>query len=297
MFLKSRSENSFAVFCLLFSATMWGLIWYPLRLLDDAGMSGIWSSLVMYFAAAILSVPVLFRQRLLFQQHQKILLSLATAAGIANVAFILALIEGEVMRVMLLFYLSPIWSVILGRWWLQEKLSSHAVMLFALAMLGSVIMLWNPDMGFPWPTSLADVLAVIAGMAFAMNNVIARKLAELPLTLKTGVTWWGVVFISLLVIVWQGKSYPDTTILVWLGAWSLGWLGIILMTLSVLYGVARMPVYRSAVIMLFELIVAAIGASLLTDEVMRSQEWLGGCLILVAAYGVARISHKNEQAV
>lgn len=295
MFLKSRSENRFAVICLLFSASMWGLIWYPLRLLAEAGMSGIWSSLLMYLAAAVLAIPALVRQSKVFTEFKPILICLAIVAGITNVAFVVALIEGEVMRVMLLFFLSPIWTVLLGRIWLKERLSAQAAILFLFAITGAVIMLWNPSIGFPWPTSFADVLAMIAGIAFATNNVIARKLADLPLTLKTGVTWWGVVFVSLLVLLWQGAGFPDTTVQAWLGSLSLGWFGIVPMTFAVLYGVARMPVYRSSVIMLFELIVAASSAWWLAGEIMAKQEWIGGSLILVAAYGVARISGNSEK--
>ena len=56
-----------------------------------------------------------------------------------------------------------------------------------------------------------------------------------------------------------------------------------------LFGLAHLPVYRAAVIMLFELVVAALSAWLLTEESMRTVDWLGGLLIISAAYGVARI--------
>lgn len=295
MINTTKLENRLATFGILFAATMWGLIWYPLRLLDVAGMSGLWSSFVMYMAAALIAVPVFFRHRHLVRPVKKLLLALALAAGVANVAFVVALIEGQVMRVMLLFYLSPIWTVILGHWWLNERLSNRAKQLFALAMLGSLIMLWNPQTGFPWPHQIADWLGLIAGIAFAANNVLARKLATTSMVLKTGVTWWGVVVVALLAILWQRDSIPDVTMTTWFSAWMMGWFGIIAMTIAVLYGVAKMPVYRSAIIMLFELIVAAVAAWLLTEEKMQLQEWLGGILILLAAYGVARMNLTSER--
>ncbi|MDH5357291.1 MAG: DMT family transporter [Gammaproteobacteria bacterium] len=288
-------KNRLAIACLLFSSTMWGLIWYPIRVLENAGMSAVWSSLVMYFAAGLFAVTLLWRHAHLLTKHAGDLLLLATAAGIANIAFLEALTKGEVMRVMLLFYLSPLWTVLLGRWWLNERLTVPAMVMLVIAMSGSMIMLWNVNMGWPWPHGLADWLALTASVAFSVNNVQTRKLASVPMGLKTGVVWWGVVIISLLVLLWQQSTLPDVSISVWAGAWLLGWLGIVAMTIAVLYGVASMPVYRSAVIMLFELVVAAIAAWLLTDEVMSLQEWLGGSLILLAAYGVAHTEMKNEQ--
>ncbi len=295
MIIRSQQENVLAIASLLFSASMWGLIWYPLRLLDQAGMDAVWSSLVMYLAAAVLAVPVLFRQYKLIPQHFWQLMALAVAAGVTNVAFVVALIEGEVMRVMLLFYLSPLWTVIIGRWWLGERLSRAAMLMFAVAMSGSLVMLWNPQIGWPWPHGLADWLALIGSIAFSINNVLARKLAKVSMGVKTGVVWWGVVVVSLLVLIWQQIPVPNVELVVWGGAWMLGWLGIVAMTIAVLYGVARMPVYRSAVIMLFELVVAALAAWWLTDEAMSLQEWLGGILIIVAAYGVAKAAVLDEQ--
>ena len=272
MMTRMISENNLAIASLLFSASLWGLIWYPLRLLNEAGMSGIWSSLVMYIAAAALTIPMVFKGRQAnWQGDKNILLALALAAGVTNVAFVVALIQGEVMRVMLLFYLSPLWTVLFGRWWLKERLSRRAIIFFCVAMLGSVVMLWNPEMGKPWPRGLSDWLALLAGIAFSINNVIARKLSAQSLAIKTAATWWGVVFVSIAVILTTQAPLPNVPNSVWLGAWLLGWLGIVAMTVAVLYGLARMPVYRSSVIMLFELIVAAIAAWLLTDEVMTAQ--------------------------
>jgi len=296
MMTRMISENNLAIASLLFSASLWGLIWYPLRLLNEAGMSGIWSSLVMYIAAAALTIPMVFKGRQAnWQGDKSILLALALAAGVTNVAFVVALIQGEVMRVMLLFYLSPLWTVLFGRWWLKERLSRRAIIFFCVAMLGSVVMLWNPEMGKPWPRGLSDWLALLAGIAFSINNVIARKLSAQSLAIKTAATWWGVVFVSIAVILTTQAPLPNVPNSVWLGAWLLGWLGIVAMTVAVLYGLARMPVYRSSVIMLFELIVAAIAAWLLTDEAMTGQEWAGGVMILLAAYGVATIKLPHEK--
>ncbi|NQY27058.1 MAG: DMT family transporter [Piscirickettsiaceae bacterium] len=288
------SHDRLAIICLLFSASMWGLIWYPLRLLNDANMPAVWSSLIMYLAAAVLVVPVLYRQYKTILLFRSDLLLLAIAAGVTNVAFVVALIEGEVMRVMLLFYLSPLWTVLLGRWWLKETLSLPAMLMLGVAMSGTVIMLWNPAVGFPWPHNLAEGLALLASIAFSVNNVLARKLALVPMGVKTAVIWWGVVVTSIIVLVFQQASIPDVSLSVWASAWLLGWGGIVIMTVAVLYGVASMPVYRSSVIMLFELIVAAIAAWYLTNEVMTLQEWLGGGLILLAGYGVARSEMKEN---
>jgi len=186
---SKSSHHRLAIACLLFSASMWGLIWYPIRLLEEAGMSAVWSSLVMYVAAGILVIPVLWRQYRIISQHFSDLLILAIAAGVTNVTFLVALTEGEVMRVMLLFYLSPLWTVLLGRWWLKEKLSLAAILMLVIAMSGSLVMLWNKEIGWPWPHGVADWLALTASIAFSINNVQARKLGSVSMRVKTSIVW------------------------------------------------------------------------------------------------------------
>ena len=202
-------ESKLAILSLLFAATMWGLIWYPMRLFEQAGMSVVWVTLIMYLTAGIASLPIFIKNRYRWKHIPADLLWLALAAGMTNLAFLVALNEGQVMRVMLLFYLSPLWSVILGRWWLGEKLSLAAIVMFVLAMGGTVLMLWRPEVGFPWPHGLADWLALFASLCFAVNNVLSRKLAAVPMALKTTIILWGVVAVSIVVLLLQQASLPS----------------------------------------------------------------------------------------
>jgi len=280
----------FPVFSLLLSAALWGVIWYPLRLLEAAGLSGLWTTLASYGAALLLgSLAVIARRGEL--RHQPLaLLILAVSAGWCNVAFILAVLEGTVVRVLLLFYLSPIWAVLLAWLFLGERLSRQATGVFALAIIGALVMLWDPVIGLPWPSAPGDWLAVSSGFAFALSNVMTRQLQQVSVQIKTFTSWTGVMVIAMTMLLLSGTvALPEVNLSVWLAAAALGWFGIIIMTLAVQYGVTHMPVHRSAVILLFELIAGALSSSLLTDEVVRPLEWLGGALIIAAAYWAARL--------
>lgn len=292
MNLTDTTQARLAVACILFSSTLWGLIWFPMRWFEQAGLPTVWTTLLMYLTAGLVSLPFVLRKKALFKNMPLDLLWLTLAAGAANLAFLTALSQGEVVRVMLLFFLSPLWTVVIGRWWLGEQLSRVGWWLLVVAMSGTVMMLWQKEIGAPWPHGPADWLALIAGIMFSLNNVLSRKLAAVPMELKTMAVFWGVVIVSSLVILFTQVPVPAVSASVWLAAALLGGILILAMTVSVLYGLARMPVYRSAVLMLFELIVAAVSAWLLTEEIMTASEWLGGALIIAAAYGVARLAKK-----
>lgn len=281
----------YPVACLLFSATLWGIFWYPLRVLEENGLPGLWSTLVIYGAALVVSLPMLWLFRRDFHAP-RLLFLLALASGWTNVAFILAVIEGNVVRILLLFYLSPIWTVLLGRLFLGETLSPLARLTLGLAMAGAVVMLWDPAAGLPWPRDRADWLAISSGLAFAVANVLVRKTQEVSVWVKSLVGWWGVVVVAGLCIVLLSLPMPQVSAGVVGAAVAIGAIGIVLMTLAVVYGVTHMPVHRSATILLFELVAGALSAEWLTDEVVQPNEWVGGALIIIAAMVAARASMK-----
>ncbi len=287
---SARAEHHLLpVFSLLLTASLWGIVWYPLRLLEAAGLHGLWSALVSYGALLCLFLWIFVRDRRLLAMNLSALAVLALGAGWCNVAFILAVLDGNVVRVLLLFYLSPFWAVCLGWLMLDERLDRQSLLVFVLAVIGALIMLWNEQIGVPWPRDDADWLAVSAGFAFALSNVYVRRLQDVNVVLKSACSWAGVVLVAGLWIAVNATGLPGVGPGAWLGAVMLGLCGFLVMTISVQYGVTRMPVHRSAVILLFELVVGAVSSLLLTDETVLPREWFGGTMIVLAAWLAARI--------
>jgi drug/metabolite transporter (DMT)-like permease len=281
------------VLVLLWAATFWGTMWYPLRLLAGAGLSGLWTTWVIFATAALMGLVLAWPKRAELRDQPGLLLLIALANGWLNAAFVLAMLDGNVVRVLLLFYLSPLWSTLLAWWWLGERPSRFGIAILALAMVGAMIMLWDPELGYPWPQSEADWLAISAGLGFSFSNVAVRRLHHLSAPLKAAVIWWGVVLVVGVWLLFAGQPWPQVSGGTWLGAIALGGLGIFSAVLATVYGVARMPVHRSAVILLFELVAGAVSAQWLTDELVTAREWFGGSLIVLAGYLSARMRHED----
>ncbi len=264
---------------LLFAAAFWGLVWYPLRLLEAAGLSGPWMLAASYAAAFIVLSAVGWPGTAGMERHRGRLLLMAVAAGWTNLGFVLAMLEGAVARVLILFYLSPVWTVALGRLFLGERLTRATLLSLLLGLAGALLMLWTPELGRGAP-SWADLAAVTSGFAFAVANVLTRGLSDLDVRQKTLVSWAGVVVLSLAV---AGFSpIPTAPPAAWGGAVLLGACGFLAATLAVIHGVSRMPVRRSAVILLVEIPVGALSAWWLAGEHLSLHEWLGGGMILLA---------------
>jgi len=285
-----KVPRSAPTWALLFGAATWGIVWYPYRLLANAGVDGIWSTLFTYTIALGIGVVAFPRIAWSLRRAPKLAIVMGLAIGWSNLAYVLGVVEGEVMRVLLLFYLAPLWTVPLARVFLHERLDARGAVVMAIAFTGAMIMLWHPAIGLPWPASRAEWLGLGAGFCFALGNVLVRRLQEMGDAAKSIAIWAGVAAVALAYVPFSASSgglaleHARTAPLVVLG------IGVALfaMSLALQYGLSRLPANRAIVVLLFELVVAAIAAYVLAGEVMRPQDWLGGALIVVATVFPAR---------
>jgi drug/metabolite transporter (DMT)-like permease len=288
-----KHQSQFAVFGLLFGAFCWGVIWYPYRIMQVAGVSGVVSSLYTYVIALVISALIFCKHwRDAFKQPKSIVW-LALVAGWTNLSYVLAIIDGEVMRVMLLFYLSPLWTLILAHFWLKERTNWQGVVIIVLSLIGAFTMFWQAD-ALPLPNNNAEWLALSSGMGFALTNVITRHSTHLSIPAKSISVWVGVVVMSLLFMGIMNQPMPDLNVMDASKWVIMVMIALLLMsaTFLVQFGITHVPVTKASVLFMFELVVAAVASYCLTDETLSLREWVGGSLIVVAAL-FAAITHKN----
>jgi drug/metabolite transporter (DMT)-like permease len=277
-------QRPLAISSLIYAATLWGLVWYPYRLLEQAGVGGIASSFFSY-ATPLLLLGWLHVRSLRAARGRWLWLSaLGLAAGWTNLAYVLGVLEGEVVRVLLLFYMSPLWTVLFSRFLLHEKLNRAGWAVMALAAGGALAMLWRPG-EWPLPRNHAEWLGLSAGMMFAASNVISRHLQGVAEVAKSVAVWLGVAVLTVIGLALRPAEL-DFMAAAATGTWLL-LIGIGLaigsMTYAVQYGLARVPANQAIVIFLFELVVAAIASYYLSNERMGLQEWIGGAMIITAS--------------
>lgn len=292
---STRSRPSYAALSVFFGAILWGVVWYPMRLLEQGGLQGIWLTLILYATALVATLPRTAGALPNLARAPRWLAILTLSAGWTNIGFVQAVLEGNILRVLLLFYLSPLWATIMGRLFLGERISPIAAASLAIASAGALIMLWNPQLGAPWPQDRADLFALSAGFAFALSNVATRGVQQAPIATKLFCVFFGVTAMAAVIILVLSVPVPRVSGATVSGAVALGFFGIMVMTWLIQYGVTHIPIYRSAVITFVELVAGAISQALLTEEVVLPREWLGGALIVAGAYLAARASGKPRQ--
>jgi len=292
--LLTEQKNTFPRSALFIGAGIWGLLWYPYRLLEQANINGPTSATITYSFALLLGL-VIFRKNLrishLSDGNPYLLLWIGLLVGCACMAYILGVIHGEVMRVLLLFYLAPLWTIIFSRFLLKEKLSTYGYWVICISLSGATTMLWQPGDNFPLPSSYGDWMGLAGGFAFALSNVLIRKDQGHSVQLKSLAVWLGVVVV--------GLSYslflPMTHLLIeislnsWLLLLGTG-LAVFILSLVLQYGLTHVPANQAIVLLLFELVVAAVAAYLLTNESMTLKEWIGGAMIVSASLFSSRMN-------
>ncbi len=280
-----RLQRFLAVASLVYAASLWGVVWYPYRLLNEAGVGGVASSFFSYAVPLLVFGWLHLRELRRSGSQWRWLVLLGLAAGWTNLAYVLGILQGEVVRVLLLFYLSPLWTVLFSRILLGEKLNRAGWAIMALSLGGAMVMLWQPDGGLPLPTNRGEWLGLSAGVMFALSNVVARYLGDVTEGVKAVYIWAGVSVLTLV-----GLAIDPTELdFVGQAGWGV-WLLIVAigvaigsMTYAVQYGIARVPANQAIVIFLFELVVAAIAAYFLSHERMGVQEWVGAVMIVAAS--------------
>ena len=139
----------------------------------------------------------------------------------------------------------------------------------------------------------ADILALISGFSFALVNPLVRRAQAVSVRVKTVVAWWGVLLTAGVLISMGFEPVPQPAPMVIAVALLLGVVAMPAMTLTVQYGVTHMPVHRSGVILLFELVAGAVSSMWLSDEMIGMREWVGGACVVLAAYLTARRQMEN----
>jgi drug/metabolite transporter (DMT)-like permease len=276
---------SLPVASLLVGASLWGVVWYPYRLLGAAGMDGAWASALTYGVALVAGSAAFLGHWRDVRRAPWACLAMGLAIGWSNLAYVIGVLEGEVMRVLLLFYLAPLWTVPLAHLLLGERLDGRGALVMAIALAGAAVMLWHPQMGLPWPSSRAEWLGVVAGFLFALGNVLVRSLPQLRDTTKSLAIWAGVTAAAVLFLPWSPTTVP-AAMRAAAATWDI-WLAVgfalLAMSLALQYGLSRVPANRAIVILLFELVVAAVASYYLAGETLRTQDWIGGALIVAAS--------------
>jgi drug/metabolite transporter (DMT)-like permease len=268
------------IFVLLGTSVLWGASWLPLKALHAKGADGLSLIACAYALLAFMALPWVWRQRSSAAGHLKWLLAIVVFGGAANVSFSYAIIYGDVVRVMVLFYLLPAWGVLGGHFILKEHTSWWRWCGVIMALVGAFILLGGPKI-ISQPINYLDFVAIGAGIFFTASNLIFRGVARVTLAPKLFALFIGSSLLAYILLpagqFWTGASFP----LGWVMLYACTWL--LVANWGSQWAITQMPAGRSAIILIMELITAVATQIALTEQTLQPLEWIGGSLIVGAA--------------
>ncbi|QMV71579.1 DMT family transporter [Comamonas piscis] len=274
---------------LMTNALIWGTIWWPFRQLQGMGVHPVLATALVYlilFCGLMLVKPA---AAAIARRHPMLLL-LAFTSGTTNVLFNWAATTGDVVRVVLLFYLMPAWSVLLAWYFLGERPNKYSVLRLVLAFSGVLIVMIPA--GATWQSltanlSLPDALAIAGGFTFAGTNVVLRSQYRVPGEARMLAMFFGGLVAAgamsvLGIYLGRMPALPDI-------AWSWPLMVLVVAVLIMLsnwtlqYGASRLAATTAAVVMLSEVVFASASNVMIEGAVLSGRLLLGGALVLSAS--------------
>jgi len=280
-----RSEFSASV-GLVAGGALWGLIWLPLRYLEDYGLPGAWSGLALYTGAALVILPVWASGRYRLTAPLRSLAICGFFLGGAFSLYASSLLMTDVVRALLLFYLTPIWGTALGVFVLGEKLTRTRVTALIMAAVGLLVVL-GIGKSVPLPRNAGDWLALLSGVFWAIGSLKVYQLNSTNSFEQIVAFVFGSLLVTLGVMVIAPDVFAAGTSLT-MALPALPW-GI-LMSLYVLpmlfltvWPASILTPGRVGILLMSDLVVGVASAALFAGEPFGWREIAGSLLIIGAA--------------
>ena len=269
----------------LYAGAVWGLFWIPLRALEEAGINGLWITVVYFLIPTICLIPVV----ILRWQHVKegggSLQITTMLSGGALLLYSTSIVYTDVVRAILLFYLTPIWATILARIFLGDLITPSRVIAMVLAILG-MLTIFGLGARFPIPQNIGDWLGIGSGFLWAVAMVrIRMSESHSAIELTAGFFQWSLIFSSGAAFLLAPSQMPDIEQI--LPALPLLLIFTALLVLPGTYASLLGPKYLSpgivGLLFMTEIIVGAISVALLAGEPFGIRELIGVLLIAGAS--------------
>lgn len=284
---RARVET-LAMFAVAASGAAWGVYWMPLRALDNAGITGVWSIVLFYVLPTLLLLPVfIIRRQALLQGGWSFHLA-GILAGSALVLYAGALVFTDVVRALLFYYLTPLWSTLLARVVIGEAITWQRWVTMIVALAGLLVIL-DVGGGFSPQLNAGDWMGLASGVVWAIAAVTIKSDARgTGVDFTLGYFFWGsIAALALTLMPLQGgQTMPDwqtmRSVLVWIVP--VVALLAIPSALGVMWGATVLSPGLLAILFMTEISAGAITAAIWAGEPFGWREMTG--ILLISAAGL-----------
>ena len=140
-FFKSYPNLTVIIACLF-----WGTYWIPLRYIDNGNNASVWPLFLSFLLLAlILLKPLIKSITEIFIKKNYFFLFGCFFAALGISLYSESLLRGEIAKVVVLFYLCPIWGTIFARFILNHPFTLKRIISIILGIIGLeiILILWK----------------------------------------------------------------------------------------------------------------------------------------------------------
>lgn len=282
----NRNPQYSASIALIFGGVLWGLFWIPMRFLEDLGLHGAWAGLVVYVGGSIGVVLLMLLGQFRIRKLSLDLVICGLLTGSAFSLYALSLAFTEVVRAILLFYLTPIWGTLLGRAFLGERFTVNRLLALGLAFVGLLVVL-GIGANLPVPQNLGDWLALTSGVFWALGTMRIYQMGDVPVFDQTAAFLGGALVVTLVAMLcWPAALTAGVPVGEVVGQmhWGLVMTAYILpMLFLTIWPASLLTPGRVGVLLMSEVFVGVFSAGMFAGETFGWREGLGAALIVSAA--------------
>ena len=127
------------ILAIVVSTLFWGTLWIPLRRLNEAGPGGPWATAAGFTLPLLIMLPFALVRRRSIAAGGRPLVQAGFLMAACIALYSEALLRGSVARVILLFYLTPVWSTLLARIFLGDRITGARIVTIALGLIGMFV--------------------------------------------------------------------------------------------------------------------------------------------------------------
>ncbi|MDH3218904.1 MAG: DMT family transporter [Gammaproteobacteria bacterium] len=285
--MRRFSTQTLAKFASLYAGLAYGLYWIPLRALEQAGLREVLPALVFNVIPMILILPLIAWRWSYIRRAPPHFHVTGIVVGLSLVAYTNAFIFTDVVRVLILFYLTPIWGFLLARMFLGDRITPIRWISILLG-IGGMLTIFGIDAGLPLPDNVGDWIALAAGVLWAIASLMMLMGKESPVDYALWFFLWNgiaAIAVTLYFFGYGDDSLPQLSLFVDVLPWMIP-IALILVIpagFAVIYGPTQLNPGIAGILFMVEIGVGTITASLMTDEPFGARELLGVLMITLAA--------------
>lgn len=284
MFSEKTPDKTLGIFLAL-SAGVWGLYWLPLRSIEELGVSASWSVVLFNACPLVVLVPLLLFN---YQQLKGLVGPTILAGLMIGIAFNLyanGLLETTVARATLLYYLTPIWSTLLGVVWLSEPLTKARIIAIGVALIGLFLLLSNANSSNQ-ALNIGDLYSFMSGIFWAIGVSVLNRWATIPILPLLACTFLATTLFSALTAgLLPANPVPDLQAVKMALPVAAFWaIFIFVPSFFIIFRISQLLFPgRVGILTMTEAIVAIVSAAILIpEESMLLLQWLGAGAIIMA---------------